>query len=281
MGKGSARDLVNIALIFAVALYILGGVYSWHVVSITSSDNYSSESEGFSPAGMWYKVTSNYTNYSILIPFPSEILTQNSTGVGFPVYPQTRGEFFEGMWLLYIITLLSIFGLGIISATGLKKFRFPATIIVIILIIISVAYFMVGYQTALNTDLEESGLSDLNMFGDEMVTTNYQVDSHLGNGFLFTLLSLVAFGTALVLDRSTAKQPSKKSTHSHERAPSGYAPAATASAVAAPKKMEESNFEDVVIECPQCGREFTVKVNMSKLPVTVQCPYCGAEGEIG
>ncbi len=281
MAKTEKRDFTNVALIFAVILYLMGGIFAWHVLAVSASEGYSGMNESFSPMGMWYIQNSNSTNYSIFIPLPSELITGNSSyAIRTPAYTQARGDFFSGLEILYLLTLSLIAVMGIFVTWGVKNARFIFIIIITALILISIIYFTIAYQNALNTDLENSNISEMSMFGDEIVTTEYRIDSHLGVGFLLTILSMVAFGTAAMLDRAYVAHERALKNKEKRKYVEGELPIMTAGNSSTTRK-EEEKFEDVVIECPTCGREFEVRVNMDKLPVKVQCPYCGTEGEIG
>ncbi|NPA75681.1 MAG: zinc ribbon domain-containing protein [Euryarchaeota archaeon] len=276
MAKIKLHSISNIALIVGISFYILGGICGWQTITMSSSNSYTSQQQSFAPAGMWATFKSNHTNMSVIFPFPSQYLSQNTTHN--PIFTQARTATFTIMWFMFMSTLAIIFAFGIVSALGSRKARTVLSLVIIAMVILELGYFLSAYQAALNEDLENTGFSDMNMFGDKVETASYVLISSIGSGFILTVIAIIAFITALLVECFAYR---KRVLQINEKENEKVSVSETTSVNVTYTSTPREHIEKVTIECSQCGRKFEVRVDVTKLPVKVQCPHCGSEIEIG
>ncbi|GEM_PF-5917325 len=275
-GKKSTAG-ADMVFIVAVSLFLVSGVFGWHSLSVKYDSGYTFHQD-FAPLGMIWGASSNETNDSALIFYTSSSL--NSQNISFPpAVTFNRATVFQTIWLLYIATAIFFLLFGIFRALKFKIAYAPLSFLIAIIVLISVLYFLTGYQAAFDADMDMSDMTRMGMMGGEVSDLKGSAYSSLGSGFLLVSISLVLFFSAgvMYLQASLASAKSRKSV----KKPSSRQAAPAAAARAVQQRKTAPRMKRMTLTCPSCGNVFEVEVDMDKLPVRVQCPYCGTEGEIG
>ncbi len=265
--------VAHLLLIAGVAVYLLSSLLPWHTLSFTGYDDSLQTSESLSPFGTWFSFSNNSSHISFLI-IGSSFSSNNTTYIGNMPPVNNRIMIFNFIWYFYLINFGLLVVLGIVMAFNGKKVGYILSFLIAMIIVGSILIFLLMYQDALTSDMRIAGISDIDMYGGKVFIMNGVISSGLDWGFGFAMISAFLLLLASFIYVSAPEQ------HKHETKKE-VNKKAPAPAHEKEGKEEKQEIKRVSIKCPNCGNEFKVDVDMSKLPVTVQCPYCGTKGKIG
>ncbi len=266
--------IAHLLLIAGVAVYLLSSIIPWHTLDFTSYNDSLHVSESMTPFGTWFNYEDNSTYASFLMV--NSNFSSNNTTLGNMPPVGNRLTIFSFIRYFYLVNFAVFVAVGVIMALGAKKIAYILSFLAAMIIVGSILIFLLMYQDALTADMQMTGISNLDMYGGKVFTLNGVLSSGLDWGFGTAMTSTILILLASFIYVSApveSKEKEKVEKKSAEEKPKEVKKKE--------KKEEEGHIKKVTIKCPNCGNEFKVDVDMSKLPVTVQCPYCGTKGKIG
>ncbi len=313
MSKDKLSKISRLLFVFALLLFVLSSVYSWHTVAYSSTTNSVDYVEGFTPLAysgtVMYKNSTSPVSFSFFLPFPiDKSMYANSPLPGSAI--GVRTECMSGVWYIYlaIFSLLLAYGI-ILSLVRSNLIHFALTIIIAFLLVASLIVFFLFYPQALNYDIHRTfpDVGNIKLNG-EYYSSDTLIVSSLGMGFIFAVVSMILFFLSSILsyislpseaekvEKKRTVPPSKKVEEKPSPPPKPKVEKKEKIEKKEEKKVEEvrkteerKEMEEkpkeevkgkrVKVQCPNCGNYFEVEI--IELPMTIQCPHCGAKGEIG
>ena len=266
--------IAHLLLIAGVAVYLLSSIMPWHTLNFSSYNDSLHVSESMSPFGTWFNYADN-SSYASFLMVNSNFSSNNTTLGNMPPVGN-RLTIFSFIWDFYLVNFAVFVAVGVITALKEKKIAYILSFLAAMIIVGSILIFLLMYQDALTADMQMAGISNLDMYGGKVFTLDGVLSSGLDWGFGMAMLSTILILLASFIYVS-APEESKAKSKVEKKIPEEK----PREEKKEEKKEEEGHIKRVKIKCPNCGNEFKVDVDMSKLPVTVQCPYCGTKGKIG